>query len=266
MSFEEFSNLLSDEVLSEIAENFFGARRRLDDLLDGFQNLVRKLKEIEVLVKARFAVLHYLLLRGGEARAFYAALGLDPALADYAAPELLRPSVPPRWALTLQGRYAATILATYAEVRQEVQDYMHGRSYVDVNDRGRRKITMNYEQLRSLGDSVNLTVQRVNRNMAPSTVLQYVKNFDVEKQAREQVAGIPAQGFSTLDKGLAFQPIRFESLGLTALPDLPAPETVADALRAFCGRVCADHRCEVAALLTELKQACEATRSGPGKG
>lgn len=267
MSFEELSNILSDEVISEIAENFFGARRHLDDLLEGFQNLVRKLKDIELLVKARFGVLHHLLLRGAEARAFYQALGLDPALADYAKPGLLRPTVSPGFALSLKGRYTATVQAAYVEARSEAEAYMHGRSYVDAHDRGKRKISANYVQLRELSASINQVMERVNRNLTPSGVLQYVRTFDVEERARERVVGSPEEGYAAnLDKGLAFQPIRFETLGVSELPEMPEPAAVAATIRSFCARVCAAEGSQVETLLKELKQAREAIRHGPGKG
>lgn len=264
--FDELANTLSQEVLSEMAENFFGTRSRLDGLLDGFQNLVRQFRQVQAQTQARFSVLHFLLLRGKEAGNFYRALGLDPGLAAFAPAELVLPGQGPAFGLTRKSRYAKTVLEAYAEAAAEAHGYMHGRFFVDARDRGRRKLTIHYTQLRELCEQINASVRKVNENLSPSGVIQYVKNFNPDEVSRENIAGAADTGYSErLDKSLRFQPVDFAGLGLLQFPDLPGPKEAEAPIREFCGRLAAQWPEEVDGLLRELDQAHDAARRAQGK-
>jgi hypothetical protein len=264
--FDELANTLSQEVLAEMAENFFGARSRLDVLLEGFQALAAQLRGIQAQVRTRFSVLHHLLLRGREARAFYLAIGADPELAGFAEPSPALSVEGPAFALTLSGRYAKTVLAAYAEVRSEAHDFMQGRIYVDAHDRGRRRLTVHYSQVVALHAQVNETIRKVNENLKPSSVMQYVKTFNPEKESRERVAGVPSNGYSeSMDSELRYQPVDFDSLGLRAMPELPEAGEAAPAVRAFCARVCRENEAEVRAVLAELEAAAALARQSGKK-
>lgn len=264
--FDELANTLSVEVLNEMAENFFGTRSRLDGLLEGFQNLVRQFQQIQIQTQARFSVLHFLLLRGAEAGNFYKALHVDPGLADFASAQLVLPSQGPAFGLTRASRFAKTVRAAYAEAAQEAHDYMHGRSYVDSRDRGRRKLSIHYTQLRELCGQVNESVRKVNENLSPAGVIQYVKNFDPEAVSRENIAGTADTGYSErLDKSLRFQPVDFTGLGLRELPELPAAKQAEGPIHDFCARLAGEQPAAVDDLLRELAAAYDAVRRARGK-
>lgn len=264
--FDELANTLSQEVLAEMAENFFGARSRLDALLEGFQVLAGQLRAIQGQAEARFAVLHHLLLRGREARAFYEAIGVDPDLTGFAEPSPGSSQDGPAFGLTLSGRYFKTVLAAYAEARSEAQDFMHGRIYVDTHDRGRRKLSVHYTQVAELHAQVNETIRKVNENLKPSSVIQYVKKFNPERMSRERAVGVPSNGYSeNMDTDLRYQPVDFGSLGLRALPELPEPGDVSPAVRVFCSRLCKEQEGEVRAVLAELGAAAASARQSGKK-
>lgn len=264
--FDELANMLSQEVLTEMAENFFGVRSRLDALQDGFQNLVRQFRQIQAQTQARFSVLHFLLLRGTEAANLYRALGVDPDLALFAPAQLVLPSSGPAFGLTRKGRYAKTVLAAYAEAASEAHDYMHGRSYVDARDHGRRKLTVHHTQLRELCAQINASVRKVNENLSPSGVMQYVKTFNPENVSRENIAGAAENGYAeSLDKSMRFQPIDFAGLDLRELPELPPPGTAEAVIHTLCGRLAGERPAEVDDLLRDLDAAYDAVRRGRGK-
>lgn len=264
--FDELASMLSQEVLTEMAENFFGARSRLDALQDGFQNLVRQFRQVQAQTQARFSVLHFLLLRGAEAENFYRALGADPGLASFAPAQLVLPGSGPAFGLTRKGRFAKTVQAAYAAAASEAHDYMHGRSYVDARDRGRRKLSIHYTQLRELCDQINAAVHKVNENLTPSGVMQYVKTFNPESASRENIVGASDNGYAeSLDKSMRFQPVDFAGLGLRELPELPPAEEVEAPIREFCGRLAGERPAEVDELLRDLDAAYGAVRRARGK-
>ncbi|HBE94588.1 MAG TPA: hypothetical protein DDW80_03960 [Desulfovibrio sp.] len=264
--FDELASMLSQEVLTEMAENFFGTRSRLDALLDGFQNLVRQFRQIQTQTQARFSVLHFLLLRGAEAENFYRALGADPGLVSFAPPELVLPSSGPAFGLTRKGRYAKTVQAAYAEAATEAHGYMHGHSYVDHKDRGRRKLSIHYKQLQELCSQINASVHKVNENLSPSGVMQYMKTFNPENVSRENIAGASDNGYAeSLDKSMRFQPVDFAGLGLRELPELPPAKEAEAPIHEFCGRLAGERPAEVDDLLRDLDAAYDAVRRTRGK-
>lgn len=264
--FDELANTLSVEVLNEMAENFFGTRSRLDGLLEGFQNLVRQYRQLQAQAQARFSDLHFLLLRGKEAGNFYKVLGVDQDLADFAPAQLVLPGAGPAFGLTRASRYAKTVLAAYEEAAQEAHDCMHGRSYVDSRDRGRRKLSIHFTQLRSLCDQINASVRKVNENLSPSGVIQYVKNFNPDAVSRENIAGVVDTGYSNrLDTSMRFQPLDFASLDLKEFPELPGAKDAKASIHGFCAKLATDQPAEVDALLRELDAAYDAVRRARGK-
>ena len=77
MSHDDFSESLADEVLTDMANNFFGDRVQLEEnirLLHKTADLLRK-KEAGIYEKAAF--LNYLMLTPQTARSIYRASGID---------------------------------------------------------------------------------------------------------------------------------------------------------------------------------------------
>ncbi|MDD4952821.1 MAG: hypothetical protein PHV85_09755 [Desulfovibrionaceae bacterium] len=253
--YQDFAGELEQEVLSEIAEGFFGARKRLEAMIESLWFVVEKLKATQNKFSAAAAELNRLLLDGALAPEFYARLGVDPLLPPFGQNGPQRPgriNVP--LALTRAGRYSKLVLGSYEALQDLAHEYMHGRHYDDPTHKGRKKLTVHYLQVVELWKAVSARIQVVNRDLAPSAILQYVKKFDAETEEKEGIAGCPMPaGQGGLDKDLGFAAIEFESLGLREAPELPRPDKVAGEIKAFCRRACKTHGPEIEALIKSLR-------------
>ncbi len=251
--FDEFADVLSQEVLTEMAGTFFGARRHVEDMMDALRGLALTLRSQESRVEGMAGLLNLLLLRGTARQGFYQTIGVAPEPFEMAAASPLKMPFKPPWALTLAGRYCLLVKRAYAELAEAVHDYMHGKVYRDMKDRGRKKTSVHYGQVMRFCEQVNALVTKVNADNAPSTVMQYVKNFNPEALAKERAVGSVNPDYaSSLDETLDFRPVDFNDLGLRPFPDLPDPDAAADAIRTYCRKLAAENREAVAAILAEV--------------
>ncbi len=241
------ADALEQEVLTEMAGTFFGARRNVDDLLEEFQHLVEDLRVREGLVFARVQFLRGLLLgREGEG-AFFRALGLEGSPFDdgreHRSALSWRPDRLP-FALFASSRYAKALALAYAELCKACEAYMHGEYQPDTRKRGRMKLTVNLQQVLRLADYLNGRIEKINQEMSPSSVLQYARSIrsgeDLGKGAISSELGA-----ESLDRGLTFTPLDVAALNLWKAPALPRPEQCDGRIRAFSDRFYREHEAEL---------------------
>lgn len=225
---------LESEVLTEMAGTFFGARKNLEDMTEDFRLRAEELRALSAKVFARAFFLRSLLLGPeGEAQLF-AALGLAPQFPpaqEQAGSRSWRPERLP-FALLPSTRYARTVLLAYAELRQACELYMHGQYEDDPERKGRKRLSLHFAMVERLCRRLNEGIAKLNSDMAPSSVLQYARSIStVEQPGQGSITN--ALGAESLDKGLTFEPLDFESLGLWRAPQLPEPSACEDRILAF---------------------------------
>ncbi|MFW5837224.1 MAG: hypothetical protein ACOCVM_04405 [Desulfovibrionaceae bacterium] len=243
--YEKLSESLSDEVMTDMAEGFFGARRALEDDLDLFHAMVGLLRERKEGVLARYALLRRLLLDEKEAAALFRELGVDPELlpASETLPGPRRCFKPP-WGLGFARRYAKTLFLAYGCFQEELEAYRHGRWEEDPGQKGRKRRSVNLEQLREILQAINKRIETLNTSCSPVCMLQYIKEMDPAQLERERIAGASFAGYAcSLDEHLAFEPLRFEDLELLEFFDAPEPKEAGSAVKA-AGRRLARERPE----------------------
>ncbi len=253
--FDDFADGLEQEVLSEMADGFFGPRKRLDDMLEGLDFLLRQFRELEKWLGYRAELLHYLLMGRQRVRAFYEAIGIDPASIPFEFYCANKPSFPKLpWAFTSKGRYNKLVLSAYDDFQQAAEDYMHGRYYNDPNQKGRKRLTIHYNRIIKIIQGINEAVAKVNSEISPSSLLGYVKSFDAGMVEKEKVAGGMYQGdHCALDGDLCYRPVDLEALELKEMPSLPKLEEAAPRIKAYCSGLYAANKPQIAKLLSEIK-------------
>ncbi|HSM73979.1 MAG TPA: hypothetical protein VK852_05065, partial [Desulfobacterales bacterium] len=176
---ELLSESLAEEVLSDMAENFFGTRTQLERRIDRLYAHSRRLQQKARRVAGAAALLRRLLLDEAETRRLGEALGV--AFDQFPADPAARSSPPPHlpFALTRRGVFTQLILEAYADLRALREEYMLGRYIPDPENPGRMRVTVNYTSLQKFCERLNADIDRVNRQSSPSQILQYVKRFDV---------------------------------------------------------------------------------------
>lgn len=232
--YETLASALQSEVLTEMAGTFFGARKAVEDLTEDFLLQAEELRSQAAKVYARVFFLRSLLLgEAGEAE-FFAALGLLPQFPEargQSGSRTWRPESLP-FALFASSRYAKLLLLAYAEVRQACLRYLHGEYEDDPDRKGRKRMSLNYEMVERMCRRLNQRIEKLNADMAPSSVLQYARNISTVEQPG-QGAITNTLGADSLDKGLKFADVDFAALKLWRAPELPDPTVVGRKIEDF---------------------------------
>lgn len=252
---ELLSESLAEEVLTDMAESFFGTRKQLERKIDRLHAHARRLHQKAHRVTSAAALLRCLLLDEAETRGLGNALGVafDGFPSDPAASP---PTPPPHWpfALTRRGVFTQLVLEAYAELHAVREDYMVGRYVPDPDNKGRMRVTVNYTSLRKFCDRLNANIDQVNRQSSPSQMLQYLKRFDVIQEERANILGSGFDGETAqIDQRMAFQKIDFDALKLPVFPPLATVGKAGDPIKKFCRDLYRRRPAEISQMMQKVK-------------
>ncbi|MGE4292862.1 MAG: hypothetical protein AB7E32_11715 [Desulfovibrio sp.] len=259
--FDHFADNLADEVLSEMADNFFGARRAMDDQIERFQKLARELKKIQEQVEHYAEILHFVLLGEEGAAGFYEAVGLDPG----SLPLCLECTLPPRlekipFAFTVKGRFRKLVRLAYQSMRDSVQDYLRGHEYADPDEPRRRRVSVHYKALKQMERRVNTQIEKLNRQNSLTNTLHYVHGLNPAALERENIAGAP--GFvdpANRDAEFKYALQDTEAEGLKEFPEMPAYGDVRQEIGGFVDAFYARNSAEIRNMLERLREALKSS-------
>lgn len=250
---EDFGTVMLEEVFTDMAENFFGARKQLENMIELFDSYVKvcieNTKEIDV--KAGF--LNHLLLNQAGIRKFYQTIQTDlpPILHECKFSENIMPEYLP-FAITAKGEYSNIILWAYNSMQTAVHEYMYGKYYYE---NGREIALPHYRLLEEMCVQINETVHKVNSNMPPGVVLECVRKFTTDSEMNACIAGVAfTESESKINEKLAFHQINFNSLNLVKYPTLPTEKEVSSKIISFCKSFYSDNKTEIDKLISGLKK------------
>ncbi len=253
--FNDFSDTLAEEVLTDMADTFFGARKQLEDMIEIFQSLVEELREKEVEVAGRAGFLHYVLLRGKVAGDFYESIKVDSPqilLESKFSDKCLPYKIP--FAFTDRGKFTKLVLWAYDALQNACDEYINGKYYDDPEEKGRKKLTIHYKLIKNMCKVINEKVYKVNTDVSPVCVLQYAKKFDPETMEKERIAGATFGGYAcSIDEKLAYKTIDFDSLQLKKYPELPKEDKVNFEITLFCKKNYPKYKDEIKKLISDLE-------------
>ncbi|MBG0789375.1 MAG: hypothetical protein H0S80_02640 [Desulfovibrionaceae bacterium] len=253
---KDFADGLHQDVVSDIAESYFGARKNLEDMIKAYGQMVADFGFMVGKLTRAVAALHRLLLDEATAREFYAVLNVDPSRIPFPQDAEADKPVPVPFAFTLGKRYEKCVLRAYDRLRKVVDEYRNGRYFDDPDSPGRKRLTIHYLRLRALAGIINEEVHKVNDEISTTGILRYVKGMDPEQEEREQImGGMSLTEGGDLDKDMFFASVDFEALNLPDVPELPALKDVEDVIRSFGRRVYAGNREAVVRVIEEMRSA-----------
>lgn len=233
----EYADDLKHELLTEMADNFFSRRRRLDERLEAFTGLREKVTRQGSLALARWRAFRTLLLNGEEADRFLTNLGFDPAtLAAFPTNNSSQPRPRRPLALTAAGRYRKAVLAAYADLRQELERYNDGSYVPDPRDPRRKARIPGFDHLIATARELNDEIQAVNSCQCPSDMLQFTRTLDPARMEQEYTCG-GIGDTCRLNEDLAYKPLDLNALGAPALPTPPPLDDIEDDLAELAGRL-----------------------------
>jgi hypothetical protein len=244
---------LALETLAEAADNFFGRRKALDDEKDLFEAKLADLARLRQTALDRAATLHLL---PGNAPAFYAALGVDPgpllegaAKAEPLGGKAREWVMPKSWAWTGEGEYEKLVITVYAAVQDRVDEYRSGRVFMDSKT-GKKGISVCHEAMAGWCSRLNARIAGLNLSMPASATLGFAKGLSPQQMEQERLMDSPVEGLAqSLDQDLAVPGVDCGRLGAMALPALPRPDSVRQAVAGFCARLYARNQEELRRIL-----------------
>ncbi|UJX42186.1 hypothetical protein K9F62_05760 [Desulfovibrio sp. JY] len=226
----DYADDLKRELLTEMADNFFSRRCRLDERLESFVGLREKVARQGRLALSRWLAFRALLRDSPEADRFLEGLGFHPEKL-LAIPDKDSIEVHPRHplALTAAGRYRKAVLAAYDDLRRDLEHYNEGGYAPDPRDPRRMRRIPGYDHLIDTAREINAEIEAVNTCQCPSDMLQFTKSLDPARQEQESTCGYPGDACS-LDASLSYTPLDLDALEAPALPTPPPLEEIKDNL------------------------------------
>jgi hypothetical protein len=254
-SHKNFSDSMAEEVLTDMADTFFGARKELEHTIKAFQSLVETLREKETEVDAKAGFLNHLLLYGRAAADFYETIKVGTPsilLENKISDRPLLEKVP--FALSPKGKFIKLVLRAYDALQEACDEYINGKYYKDPEENVKR-VTVHYKQIKIMCKIINEDVQKINKNMNPACVLQYAKGLDYETRDNERITGGTLDGYAcSIDEKLAYKPIDFDSLRLKEYPALPKKDSVISEIRSFCKKIYSKNKTDIDKLIADLEK------------
>lgn len=238
-------DLLAGEVLGEMAGNFFGRRKALEDFILLVGDYARSLQALAAGVGERAGLLNFLLAGPPFSHAFYTAIGVRATSTlmgeDFSSRAL--PSQMPS-ALFGAGRFKKLVKWAYERLQNACDSYLYGppddcRSGADAPELP----TPSYQLVMEMARRANEEVQKINREVSATGVLQTARKFVPSRPGRHSIEGVqPGMSGERLDRAMAFAPVDIASLSLIEFPPLPEIQQVSDRIAAFCRSHYAAHR------------------------
>lgn len=252
---DEMVDALQSEVLSEMADTFFGARCAVDDEVELFNERAADLHLAGQRALCLVVLLQDALLGRANAKAFWAALGVAPTFLDLLDGVEPCPHRGVSWALTLKGRYTRVLQNLYADTHKAFSDYLHGTAYRRPGDNSRGRL-VGWNRYQRWAREINAHIDEVNTSHAPSCVLSVARTFDVGGEANAKAAGTAMEGYAcSLDEHLALCHVDGSHAGVGPLPALPPLASADEVIRTFARRLCAEQPDGVRAFLKRLEEA-----------
>lgn len=252
MPFEDNSDpIMMEELLTEVAEGYFGRRRRLDEAIAMLRDRAEALKKREKIVDARAGNLNYLLLEGRAVADFFTAIGVEPGDAlKVARPRAERLPVKLPGGRRLKTRFTRRVELAYERLRLACTLHMEGPPQEAEDDGPVAEPPVYYRLVAEISRLVNEEIERANQDMSPANMMIYARKFDVSQRRNARFTGNVSGDYAErIDKKLAYQPVLFDALKLQAYPNLPRSAEVKIKLDTFCRRLWAGHKRELKPLM-----------------
>lgn len=235
----DLAEALTLETLHETAENFFGARRRVEQEQDMLLSRVEALRELAQDTLRLVQGLHALLPDPESVNLLYETLGVtNPSLLTESHPrDRGVPLTTPPFGFTRKSRYRKFVLREYTAAWDVVDAYNNGRYIQDPERTGGKILSVNYNRLHARWKNLEELTENVNRCHSPSGTLCFVRSLDPSSHTHDIAGGTLTDNAQTLDDSLRLSVQSWESLDIPAIPALPEPTEAAPALRRFIDRL-----------------------------
>jgi hypothetical protein len=251
----DLSDMLLEEVMYDMAENFFGSRVEIDEMLEIFEEYVEELKKKSQDVSHRAGLVNTLLINSKTITEFYSSLKVNPEylLKNNTYSEKVLPQKMPI-SITDKSEFTKLFLFAYESLQKACREYARGYNFRRNDEEDEDKQPANYALLVNMSRMINEKIKKVNERSAVCT-LQYTRQFKSDVIEKEHVVGtgFTEIGCNGLDRQMKFEPIQFESYKIDKYPELPKINIVKSDISAFAKKVFAANTNAVKKVLSDIR-------------
>ncbi len=253
--FKDLSNALAEEVLNDVADTFFGARRDVDDSLEYLDILSKQLLEKVNGIFEACVLLQKVCLGDAGYKKFWELAEINRNIFKFPKrAECSRFDTVPTFSLTRKHEYTKWVSIAYHQLALRVEIYMKG-IFIEEDSHHTRKVrSVNFMDFNLFVEEVNRKIDKVNSNTSPSDVLKFAKSLDQEAIEKEKITGCVGPECSVIDGEMAFKPINLEEFGLPDFPELTIGDDSRSFLNDFSRQMYAENKVQVKELLKELRK------------
>jgi hypothetical protein len=229
---DDIIGALTQEIKEEVIERYLYDRRLIEEQIKYVDELAEQVTKLKEGCASRFVSIYELLVRQEFITDFAEALGLKDAPFRESGDGGPNDSGRQCWVkvrgLTPRAKFKKLLSQLYLEL------YALNSQYKGA-----------YEDLREECKAVNYNLKKFQNNYDLLTILNFLKDMDVEFVERKRWLGdnFSPEEMASIEANLSFKPIRMEQFKLDPPPILPEPKTISKQLNALANCVygqCAD--------------------------
>jgi hypothetical protein len=250
---DEFAKDLSGELLSDVAERFFGERVEIDHMRETLDRFIQTLQKAAQRPLEKLAVLDALLLHETGRQTFFNEIGIDRSVFTGMAqkPSAQFPAVPK--AFTQKRRYVLLALQSYDAFQNACQVYQHGGVTADQNSADESVPMICVDLVQEMAVLLNEKIKRVNNRATSECTLQFVRSLDFQATEAEHFAGmIPGRYASGITQAMCYLPVDIAHLPIVSYPVPPRMDQVKGRLIQFWSRFYGENKKDVRRLMDGL--------------
>lgn len=252
IDYDDLSSALKGEMLTDLAEGFFGARKAIDNEISIFQTREADLHLSGQRALCTFALMYMLLRKGKDIPMFCEVIRVSPeftARLEGVAPCLY---IPPPFAFTKASRFAKLLVSAYGHACKAFSTYLHGASYFHP-DKHIPVRTIGYHRYLEWGTELNKRITEVNTAHAPSDVMNVAHSLEVEAMGKEQSTGSTISGLrKSFDSSLHIPQVSLENKGIGLLPELEESKQQHRRISFFAKQLYTTHTEEIEQCMAEI--------------
>ena len=223
---DDFIAALTQEVKEEVIQNYLYERRLIEEQINYVNELAEHAAQLEEKLYRRFARIYEYFSEPEFVNQFAQLIGMKEALfeARFRKDPNFRKGL--RFikvhGLTYRAKFKKLFIESYRRLLNWKSDYKEA-----------------YENLAEESRAVNKNLKKFEQDYDLLTILNFLKNMDVEGIERKHFLGdgFTPEETASVEDALRFKPIRMERFNLIVPPHLPEPNTIQKELGALADRV-----------------------------
>lgn len=256
---DDFTNDLTGEMLSDVADRFFGERVEIDHMQETLDRYIQQLQQDDEKLLEKLAVLDILLLHETGRQSFFDEIGIDRSA--FSCPDQPRsailPTIPKAW--TQKQQYVRLALQAYDTFQTACETYQRGGSDINHDPTDESQPAACVDMIFEMAEIINEKIKHANNSMASECTLQFVRSLDFQASEAENFTGvIPGRYASGITETLCYLPVDITHLPIVSYPVPPRLDGIRGQLSRFLSGFYAENKMIIRRLL-------QATTSIPAK-